>query len=339
MLKAGIIGCGAITERRHARLLPALAPRVKVTALADPSSERMSVVGAMVDVGPEHYYPDYAAMLAEEDLDFVLLATPHHLHAKMSTDALDAGVHVVTEKPMCNTVEEADAMVAKANATGKTLCVLHNQLFAAAVQETVRIISSGDMGQPYFCRSEAISGVPYVGRGVDGMWRTRAATCGAGGLIDSGSHQVYRVVAFMGSPVKRVYAKMGTYTTGFDFPDLAVLTLEHENGGVSSVQSGWCAGAGASGVNEILLTGGTIRPSSGNVERVWLKRNGAKEPETIELPEPAPDDLGASVVLTKFVESLETGCPAPVSAEDGREIVQILCAAIESSATGKPIEL
>ena len=339
MLKAGIIGCGAITERRHARLLPELAPRVQVSALADPSDERLAVVGAMVGVGREHFYSDYEDMLAKEDLDFVLLATPHHLHSKMAIDALDAGVHVVTEKPLCNDMEEADAMVATAHAAGKSLCVLHNQLFSAATQETIRIIKSGDMGEPYLCRHEAISGVPYVGRGVDGMWRTRAATCGVGGLVDSGSHQVYRVVAFMGSPVKRVYAKMGTYTTGFDFPDLAIVTLEHENGGVSAVQSGWCAKAGATGVCEILLTGGTIRPSLGNAERVWLKRNEAKEPETIELPKPAPDDLGASALLAKFVESLETGTPPPVSGEDGREIVRILQAAIESGATGKPVEL
>jgi len=339
MLRAGIIGCGAITERRHARLLRDLAGRVEVAAVADPAEERQAVIGQMVELASDHYYSDYADMLATENLDFVVIATPHHLHAKPTMDAFDAGVHVLIEKPLCMNVEEADAMIDKAKETERSLCVLHNQLFSAATQETIRIIASGEMGDPYFCRSETMGGTPYVGRGADGMWRTRASTCGAGGLIDSGYHQVYRVVAFMGSPVKRVYAKMGTYTTGFDFPDLAVVTLEHENGGVSMVQSGWCAGAGATGVREILLTGGTIRPTTGHAERVWLKKNGAEEAETIELPKPAPDDVGASALLAKFVESLETGSPSPVSGEDAREIMRIIDAALESSATGRAIDL
>ena len=339
MLKAGIIGCGAIAERRHARFMCELPGRLAVAAVAAAAAERQKVIGDMCGVGADHWHADYRDMLAKEELDFVTICTPHHLHRQPTLDALDAGVNVLIEKPLALNVAECDEMIAKSKETGKSLCVLHNQLFSSGTLELLRILESGDMGKPFFVRTEVVGKGPYVGRGVDGGWRTRTDSCGVGSLIDSGYHQVYRALAFMGSPITKVYAKMGKYTDQFEFDDLAVVIYEHENGGVTCMQSGWCALAGATGVKEILLTGGTIKPTIGGTEKLTIRRNGADKDEAIEMPKPAPDDLGASTLLERFVTSLEQGLPSPCPPEDGREIMRILDAALESSATGQAVKL
>ncbi len=128
MLRAGIIGCGGITERRHAPVLTSFVGHVELAALADVSEARLALIDDKYSVSPAHRYTDYEAMLKNESLDLVHVCTPHHLHKPQAIAALQAGSHVLMEKPVATTVEEADHIIEAADHAGKKLTISHNQL-------------------------------------------------------------------------------------------------------------------------------------------------------------------------------------------------------------------
>ena len=339
MYKVGIIGCGGITERRHGPVWSAMKDKAKIVALCDISSERLSLMGATLNVAEAHHYTDYQQMLAKEELDIVDIATSHGTHEDLAVAAAQAGAHVVLEKPIARTVEEADRMIAAAAKYKVKLGVAHNQLFSPACRETVRIISAGVIGEPFLIRTEGLSSRHVVGRGENQDWRTTIAGGGGGPLIDNGYHQLYRIRAWMASPVKRVSAKIGTFVHDIEVEDLAMLLLEHENGGITSVQTGWCAPSGAAGMEEIFGKKGSIKfgQSGSTPIAVWTTETQSWHKPELETEE--ADRLGFPTFLQLYVEAIENDGPVPVSGEDAREILNIVTSAYESGRTGKTVDL
>jgi len=337
--RIGIIGCGGITERRHGPVWSAMKDKAQIVALCDVSPERLSLMGEKLNVAKEHHYTDYQQMLAKEQLDIVDIATSHGTHEELAGTAAEAGVHVVLEKPIARTVEEADRMIAVAAKNKVKLGVAHNQLFTPACRETVRIISEGVIGEPFLIRTEGLGGSHVVGRGQNQHWRITQAGSGGGPLIDNGYHQLYRIRAWMNSPVKRVTARIGTFFHDIEVEDLALLLLEHENGGITSLQTGWCAPSGAAGMEEIFGRKGSIKfgQSGSTPIAIWTTEKRTWEKPELETEE--PDRLGFPTFLQLYLEAIEKDGPVPVSGEDAREILNIVTSAYESGRTGKTIDL
>jgi len=339
MYRVAIIGCGGITERRHGPVWSAMKDKAKIVALCDVSPERISLMGETLNVTAEHRYTDYQQMLDKEELDIVDIATPHGFHEEPAVAAAQYGAHVVLEKPIARTVEEADRMIAVAAKNKVKLAVAHNQIFTPACRETLRIISEGVIGEPFLIRTEGIGSRHVVGRGKNQNWRITQAGGGGGALIDNGYHQLYRIRAWMNSPVKRVMAKVGTFFHDIEVEDLALLLLEHENGGITSLQTGWCAPSGAAGMEEIFGRKGSIRFGQSGPTPISIWTTETKSWEKPELETEEPDRLGFPTFLQRYVEAIEKDGPVPVSGEDSREILNIVTAAYESGRTGKAIEL
>ena len=275
MLRAGIIGCGGITERRHGPMLASLSDRVTVTALADLAQERLDLMGRNLGVAPENLYTDWEEMLANEKLDLVHICTPHHLHEPQAVAAMEAGAHVFLEKPIATRLEEVDRMIAASERTGRKMTVGHNQLFSAAHRAAMEQIQAGAIGSVFLVRAEGLSGSHVVGRGISQQWRTEARAGGGGPLIDNGYHQVYTALNYVGSPAVRVYARIGRYVQDIEVEDTALVLIEHANGATTSLQVGWSALAGGTSVNEIIGTEGQIRFGGGEAPvSVWRKATG-----------------------------------------------------------------
>jgi UDP-N-acetylglucosamine 3-dehydrogenase len=338
MLRAGIIGCGGITERRHGPVLASLSGRVKITTLADLAEERTALMGSKLGVAPEHLYTDWEKMLAAEELDLVHICTPHHLHEPQAVAAMEAGAHVLLEKPIATRLEEVDRMTAVAEKTGRKMTVGHNQLFSAAHRAAMEQIRSGAIGTVFLVRSEGFGRSHVVGRGVDGHWRTQAKAGGGGPLIDNGYHQVYTALDYVGSPAVRVYARIGRHVQDIEVEDTALLLIEHANGATTSIQVGWSALAGAVGVNEILGTEGQIRFGGGDTPvAVWRKATGEWTHPAVETE--GPDELGFPVVVRRFVDAIENDGEVPVSGADGRHVLAIVLAAYQSGKSGQSVEV
>lgn len=336
MLRAGIIGCGGITERRHGPVLAGMGERVEIAGLADLAEERVALMGEKLGVESEHFYTDWEEMLARERLDLVHICTPHHLHEPQAVAALRAGAHVLLEKPMATSLEEVDRMIAVARETGRLLTVAHNQLFCAAHRGAMEQIEAGAVGRVFLVRAEGLSPSHVVGRGVEQNWRTQATAGGGGPLIDNGYHQAYRAVDYAGAPARKVFARIGRHRQDIEVEDTALLLIEHANGATTSLQVGWSAPAGGLAVNEIIGTEGQIR-FSGQEVSVWQRDSG--EWAQPELAQEGPDELGFPTVVQRFVEAVENGGEVPVSGAAARHALAIILAAYESGKTGEPVEI
>jgi predicted dehydrogenase len=335
-MRAGIIGCGGITERRHAPVLAAL-DGVELVALADVSQERIDLLGEKHGVAEAGRFTDYEQMLRDAELDIVHICTPHDLHEAQAIAALQAGCHVLLEKPIATTADEADRMAAAAQEAGRKITVSHNQKFCAAHEATMARVRAGDLGDVFLVRSEGLSPKHVTGRGANQDWRTQSAAGGGGPLIDNGYHQVYRAVDVAGAPITRVYARVSRNVQQIEVEDLALVFFEHANGATTSLQVGWCAGAGSVRVEEIFGTAGQMRLGGDSPVSLWTRDSGEWTP--VPVREEQPDELGFPPLVAAFVEAVRTDGDVPVTAAESRHVLAAVTAAYESGRTGQPVDV
>jgi predicted dehydrogenase len=150
-LRAAVIGCGLAGRRLHLPVLRALAG-VEVAAVCDVDAERAR--SCAQEHGVAASFDDAPRMLREARPDFVAILTPPESHADLACLALDAGIHVLLEKPFAYSVVEADRVIAASRASGARFSVIHNELFTPAMAELDRRLAAGELG--------ALSSVHYA---------------------------------------------------------------------------------------------------------------------------------------------------------------------------------
>jgi len=336
MLKVAIIGCGRIVEVGHAPAFTQLKDEAEVVAIADPSEERLKIIGDRLGVKPENRFRDHQKMLSSVCLDVVDLALPHFLHESITIDCAQAKVDIISEKPIATNLEEADNMLRAIEENGVKFCILHNYKYQRHTAEVLRLVKEGKIGKPFLARSEGFGGSHWPGiSDYDPDWRTKSKRAGGGCLIDNGYHNLYLTREIMGR-VKSVYARVGTYYHNIDVDDTALLLLEHESGGTSSIQVGWSVKAGGQRVNEFHGTKGSLF-LGWNERPLALYENDKNE---WSYPEPAQEtDNSFALLFHEFFESLKNDTSPPVSGEEARRNLEIIMAAYESGRTGKPVEV
>ena len=183
MLKVGIIGCGGIANQKH---LPALAgiEEVEVVAFCDIVEERAILSKNTYGTSDGRVYSDYKEMLEKEDLDIVHVCTPNSSHAEISIAAMESDNHVMCEKPMAKTTEEARAMIEASEKTGKKLTIGYQNRFRKDSQFLHAACAEGELGEIYNAKAHAIRrrAVPTWGVFLD------EEAQGGGPLIDIGTH-------------------------------------------------------------------------------------------------------------------------------------------------------
>jgi len=144
-------------------------------------------------------YENMDQVVADDDVDMVALIVPHDLHAPLAIQAMDAGKHVITEKPMCVTTKEADAMIAAARENDVTLTVYQNRRWDADFVTVKHLIDQGALGEVFVIEAAVGGFRPLRG------WR-REEKHGGGMLRDWGAHVIDQLVQIGGGPAERVYA-------------------------------------------------------------------------------------------------------------------------------------
>ncbi len=337
MFKLGIIGCGRIVECAHIGALKSLANEVRVVAISDKSKERLEVVSKLPALGDVQGYDDYQKMLKEEKLDFVDIAVPHFLHKEILIASAQAGVNIIIEKPLATTLEEADRMLEAVEENRVNLCVLHNYRYNLSTAKALELIKEGRIGKPFLIRSEGLGGSHWSGaRGYDPDWRTKSAKSGGGCLLDNGYHNIYLAREMMQSPVKSVYARVGTFVQDINVDDTAVLLLNHESGGTSNIQVSWSVKAGGVTANEVHGDKGSISFSREN-RPLSLFSNRTGQWEYPELKEGFENSFAG--LMHDCFEAVRKGRPMPTDGREARRNLEIIRAAYESAKTGKVIEV
>jgi predicted dehydrogenase len=233
-IKVGLIGGGGIVDA-HIRGYRAYADLIEVAAVADviddTARRRAAELGAAA-------YTDFRQMILEADLDAVDICLPHHLHAEAIVSAAQAGKHILCEKPLCLTVEQANQVQQAVSTAGVTLMCAHNQLFLPAVTTARQLLDQGILGTVYEVR---ITDTFYNDFNPQNMgWRATAATSGGGELMDSGYHPTYLMLHLAdGSPVEAT-ALLSRHRLRFmDSEDSAQVLVRFDNGIVGHLVTSW----------------------------------------------------------------------------------------------------
>ena len=344
-IRLGLIGSGGIVQNTHARAYRALSETVQVTALADVVPENLQKVGELFNVPQEKQYTDYREMLEHAAIDVVTIATPHSFHAEQVIAAANAGVAIISEKPMATTLEEASEILAAVRRNDVPYTVVHNYLFTAGMREAMTELKA--LGKPYFGRTVGMGLKPADFSAAHPTpalaWRASKAK-GGGCIIDTSYHEIYSVCALMQSPVRYVEARVQTVHLDIDVDDIAMLLCEHENGGITTVAGAWCVPATDFGWCEMHAENGSLRVRHRyNVEDALRRFTRAEGWKDLELPEfdeaERTDASGHARYFRETFNALADGIELPVSPEMAYHNLAIIEAARKATTERRAIEI
>ncbi len=271
-------------------------------------------------------------LLADAAVDAVVVATPTVFHVETALCALDAGKHVLVEKPIAPTVKEGAALVAAAESAGLTLAVGHVERHNPVVRYGKDALDAGDFGTPVTFATRRVSNFPG---------RIRDVGC----ILDLGVHDVDVLRYMVGRPVTRVFARAGSFTEGLAFEDHASILLEFEGGLTGLVEVNWLT---PMKVRKLSLTA-----SEAFVELDYMEQRAVVSSSRFREHEESrsynvPLELNVRTINLQKQEPLKlelldfagaaTGRSAPlVTGADGVAVIAIAEAALESSRTGQAV--
>lgn len=191
-LKVGIIGCGGIANRKHMPSIKEL-ENVEMVAFCDIIPERAEQAAKEYGTADAKVYTDYRELLKDESIDNVRVLTQNRLHCQITVDALNAGKHVMCEKPMALNYEEAKKMLEAQQKSGKLLTIGYQHKFDPDVVYAKKEAEKNVFGDMYFAKANVVRrrGVPTWGV------FTQQSEQGGGSLIDIGTHALDVVLHIM----------------------------------------------------------------------------------------------------------------------------------------------
>jgi len=225
----GFIGAGGIA-RHHMRQLQEIT-EAKVVAMADPSEASIT---RMRETYPETsqclVFKDYRQMLGEVPLDAVEIHTPHTLHFRQAMDCLDKGLHVLIEKPMTTTTDDAEQLIEASKSKSKVVLVSYQRHYQPVFRFVKQKIAAGDLG-PIQYIALLLSQNWYVG--TKGKWRQAPALSGGGQLNDSGSHIIDIMLWTTELTPETIYASMENYDAEVDID--SAITVRFTSGAQATI--------------------------------------------------------------------------------------------------------
>jgi UDP-N-acetylglucosamine 3-dehydrogenase len=338
-LRVAVIGCGSIAQHRH---LPEYKSNknVEIVAVCDINEERTQAVAEKYGVKA---YTNYEELISSDSVDAVSVCTPNYLHAPISIAALKAGVHVLCEKPMATSKDEAEAMIAAAKESGKKLMIGHNQRFVPSHQKARTLIQSGEIGKIYSFRTAFGHGGPE-GWSVEGKegWFFQKEKAFVGAMGDLGVHKADLLRYILGEEITEVGSFVETSAKDFaDVDDNAVCVLKTESGIIGTLAASWAYVSKEDNSTIIYGEKAILRLEDDPINSLVVQyANG--EVVNYQLGKIQSNDEGGqnnSRVIEKFVESILHDQEPPVPGEEGKKSLEVILAALESNETKKIIRV
>jgi predicted dehydrogenase len=335
MLRLAVVGIGW-AGTRQIEAIRELGRDVEAVCLVDADADLLREKAAAL--GVPRTYPDLNAALAAPDVDAVSICLPHALHCAATLAAIDAGKHVLVEKPMATTVEEATSMIEAAEAADVTLYVAENVPYQPMSKLLREIVQSGEhIGELTAASLVAGFRAPNFGYPGRRAWLTRPDLGGTGTWMLHGIHTMAQLRFVLGE-VETVYVREHR-AASFRRPDIegtmsGLLTLER-GAHVSILQTSETRLPG--NLSGYVLYGdrGTIRASAAGYE-VFTDEAGASPPIRPYPAEPLSDYAQEILAFTDQVAGRADG---PTAGRSERRSLAIVQAGYESAGHGRPVDL
>lgn len=353
-VRIGIIGCGGIANNKHMPALHRL-PDVELVAFCDIIVERAEKAAKEYGIEGAKVYEDYKELLKDETIDVVHVLTPNREHSFITVGALEAGKHVMCEKPMAINTEEAQKMLDAAKRTGKKLTIGYQNRYRPDSWYLKRACDNGDLGEIYYAKAHAIRrrAVPTWGVFLNEEEQ------GGGPLIDIGTHALDLTLWTMNNyepkmVVGSVYKKLGDQRESgnawgdwnpeeFTVEDSAFGYIVMKDGATIVLESSWAlnsldvdeaktslcgtkAGADMKGglrINKVQYGKQVVENVNLEAGGVAFFDGGAAEPQDIE--------------ARMWIDAVKNDTDVVVKPEQAIVVTKILEAIYQSAREGKPV--
>ena len=347
IVRFAVIGAGVIGDvhAQAIRSLPDVAALSLIVSAREASARRLAEAR-----GAGGYSTDFDAALADPDIDAVSICTPTGLHADQAVAALQAGKHVMIEKPMAISLEAADRVLAAEQASGRKVAVVSQHRFDGSTEKVIAAIQAGDLGR---LTSGIASTAWWRGQSYydSGRWRGTWAMDGGGAIMNQSIHTIDLLVAMLGVPTQ-VFAYAACLAhERVEVEDTAVAVVRFASGALGVIHGTTAAYPGLEASVRVFGTKGSAVIADDQL--VYLHGNVGSAPE-LAMPVPAaetnqvtdaitagPAGLGAAHVaqFADFVDAIRADRPVRVGTREARAALAVVLGLYASAASGRPVPI
>ena len=341
MFNIGIIGCGKIAQVRH---IPEYAdhPQARLAGFYDLNQERAR---ELAEKWGGKAYSSWEEMLADPGIDAVSICVANNAHAQLSIAAMQAGKHVLCEKPMATTLADCEAMVAAARESGKFLMIGQNQRLTKAHQKARELVESGTLGKILTFRTTFGHGGPETWSVDPGKntWFFDKSKAAMGAMADLGIHKTDLIQYLLGQTVVETTAKVTTLDKrGADgqligVDDNAICIYRMSGGAMGTMTASWTFYGAEDNSTVLYGTKGILRIYDDPAYSLKLITAGGEkvlyELEAIQ----TNDNQTKSGVIDCFMDCLVNNTPPAISGQSVLTAMRAVFASLESSETGKSV--
>ncbi len=338
-LRIGIVGAGAIAQRNAKEA--AASGAAKIAGVFDLNHK---VARDMAKALSAPFFPSYEALLTDSTIEAVLLSVPHYLHKPMTVEAASCGKHVLVEKPMANTLDEAREMIACCEKNRVQLTVNYSFRYLPKVQKARQLIQEGALGD--------ITGIQIIAHQFKDRgywsgarsnspddWRASKEKCGGGVLIMNVCHVIDYVSFITGLKGTRVYSEYATLGSPAEVEDIISVTARLSNGGIGSISASSIMRGADQAEERIWGTKGTIILDPEGLSLYSTRPIDGKRPGKLFRYAKFPNVSWTAEWVKGFTSAVRHGAKPAISSQEGWDNLAFISAAYQSMEKGVPVEV
>jgi predicted dehydrogenase len=329
-LRVALIGCGLISEQ-HIRAYAQHSRRARVTVCCDTDPAKAAQRAELV--GNARVATSLDEVLRDPKVDAVDICTPHHLHAEAAIAAARAGKHILCQKPLANTLEECDAIIAAAREADIVLYYGEMNHTAPAASAAKRVVESGRIGR--LIGIQATYSHWQGGDILSTAWRYNPSLAGGGQLMDGGIHYI-DLMLNIGGPIEAVTCFTTRFRPELGGEDTAVVNARFAGGHLGTLFSSHAAGMWLPQSNFVAFGTEGVLTLGGQFGALTLHRKDLPERREVLLQERGD---AFSTMIGRYLDTVLEGSPNPAPGEVGRENLQVVLAAYKSAQQGCEVRL
>jgi myo-inositol 2-dehydrogenase/D-chiro-inositol 1-dehydrogenase len=343
--KIAMLGSGFIAEI-HLECYQRFVPEAEVVAVYSRNIKNAEAFAKKYNI--DHSYDDFDKMLDEVECEIVDVCLPNYLHHEVVLKAANAGKHLIVEKPLCLTLEEADEMIETCKRNNRKLMYAEELCFAPKYERVRAIVENGAVGDVYMLKQCEKHSGPHS------RWFYESDKSGGGVIMDMGCHAMAWFAWMLkskGGKPKNVYADFSRFMHDTDAEDHALTLVEFETDHgkvICLAEDSWVKHGGMEDKVEVYGTEGVAYADlfQGNSSLVYSMEGydyaSEKAGDTTGWTFPIFEEAfnqGYPHELKHFVDCVRNDKEPLVTGEDGRAVLELIYAAYESARTGKKVDL